>query len=161
MGARSLICVFYKGRFVIAQYTQFDGYPEGEGQGMKILNFLLDSANIERLKDGLQHVITLSQEGLQQFKEGVRQDMEARPRSPGPAVYFTKDICIATCKIGEFWPSLARETGAGVLEIVAQATAETREPVALNLEFANDSLYCEWAYVVDLDGTSSNISIVR
>lgn len=55
--------------------------------------------------------------------------MEARPRSPGPAVYFTKDICIATCKIEGFWPSLACETGAGV---------------------ANDSI-CEWAYVVDLD----------
>jgi hypothetical protein len=80
MGTRSLICVFYKGRFVIAQYTQFDGYPEGEGQGMKILNFLLDSANIERLKDGLQHVITLSQEGLQQLKEGVKHIQSGNQR---------------------------------------------------------------------------------
>jgi hypothetical protein len=77
--------------------------------------------------------------------------MEARPRSPGPAVYFAKDICIATCKIEEFWPSLARETGAGVLEIIAQATAEEGVSAVLDLEFANDSLFCEWAYVIDLD----------
>jgi hypothetical protein len=38
-----------------------------------------------------------------------------------------------------------------------QATAETRVPVALNLEFANDSLYCEWAYVVDLDGEAFEV----
>jgi hypothetical protein len=61
MSTRSLVRVFYQGRFVIAQYTQFDGYPESKGQSIKILNHLLDSANIERLKDGLQHVITLSQ----------------------------------------------------------------------------------------------------
>ncbi len=30
-------------------------------------------------------------------------------------------------------------------------------PVALNLEFANDSLFCEWAYVVDLDGEAFEV----
>jgi hypothetical protein len=147
MGTRSLICVFYKGRFVIAQYTQFDGYPQDQGQGMKILNFLLDPSNIERLKGGLQHVVTLSQESRQQLEDGVRQDIEARPRSPGPDVYFSKD----TCNSEEFWLSLSPLTGAGILEIAAQATAEKPVPVDLALEFANDWLFCEWAYVVDLD----------
>ena len=56
----SLIYVFYNGRFVVAQCSQWDGYPEG--QGMDILHFLLNSDNIERLKNGLQHIITLSAE---------------------------------------------------------------------------------------------------
>lgn len=34
---------------------------------------------------------------------------------------------------------------------MVQATAEKRVPIQLNLEFANDGLYCDWAYVVDLD----------
>ena len=56
----SLIYVFYNGRFVVAQCSQWDGYPEG--QSMDILHFLLNSDNIERLKNGLQHIITLSAE---------------------------------------------------------------------------------------------------
>jgi hypothetical protein len=62
MGTRNLICVFYKGRFVIAQYTQWDSYPEF--QGAMVLNFLLDSAKIESLKKGLQHIYTPSHEEL-------------------------------------------------------------------------------------------------
>jgi hypothetical protein len=31
MGTRHLICVFYKDRFVVAQYGSCDGYPEGQG----------------------------------------------------------------------------------------------------------------------------------
>ena len=45
---------------------------------------------------------------------------------------------------------LSPHTGAGILEIVARATAEKPVPVQLHLGFANDS-NCEWAYVVDLD----------
>lgn len=31
MGTRHLICVYYKRRFAIAQYGQWDGYPGGQG----------------------------------------------------------------------------------------------------------------------------------
>lgn len=54
MGTRHLICVFYQGRFVVAQYGQWDGYPEG--QGVKILKFLRVPINIQRLKEGLKHI---------------------------------------------------------------------------------------------------------
>ncbi|KAL1970424.1 hypothetical protein VTN77DRAFT_5585 [Rasamsonia byssochlamydoides] len=136
MGTRNLICVFYRGRFVIAQYCQWDGYPEG--QGVRILNFLLNSANIDRLKNGLQFIVTLDQEDLEQFLPS------SLPHTHG------------NCKCGKgeaepFPPSLSRDSGARILEIIAQATAEKRVPIMLDLEFANDGLFCEWAYVVDLD----------
>lgn len=137
MGTRSLICVFYRGRFVIAQYSQWDGYPEG--QGMTILNFLLNSQNIERLKNGLQYLVVLDDDEVREYEE------RSAPRS--------------TCKCCEkgmtdippLPASLSRDTGARILEIVANATSEDRVPVWLNLEFANNALFCEWAYVVDLD----------
>jgi hypothetical protein len=147
MGTRSLICVFYNGHFIIAQYSQWDGYPDGEGQGLKILNFLLNPANIEHLKNGLQHIIPLSPENLQQLKDGIRQDMAAEPRN----VSFSKGPCkCAECNMEGFYPSLSCDTGAEILKIIAQATVEKRVPIELDLEFANDS-DCEWAYVVDLD----------
>ena len=52
------------------------------------------------------------------------------------------DLCSA-------FPALSRDLGAGVLEYVASST----DTVNLHddSDFALDSLYCEWAYVVDLD----------
>ena len=38
MGTRNLTCVVKNGEFVVAQYGQWDGYPDGNG--FKILEFL-------------------------------------------------------------------------------------------------------------------------
>jgi hypothetical protein len=143
MGTRNLVFIFYRGRFVVAQYGQWDGYPEG--QGFKIFEFLQDLANIERLKEGLQHIYTPSKEQLQKIKkEIVRLDKEAREEG----LLYSFEYVAA---INKYWPFLSRDTGARILEIIAESTAEKRVPIQLNLEFANDG-YCEWAYVVDLDG---------
>ncbi|OBT59797.1 hypothetical protein VE03_10541, partial [Pseudogymnoascus sp. 23342-1-I1] len=53
LGTRNLVFVYYQSRFVLAQYGQWDGYPEG--QGFTILAFLRTPLNIERLKAGLAH----------------------------------------------------------------------------------------------------------
>ena len=126
MGTRSLICIFFQGRFVVAQYSQWDGYPERGGQGMKILRFLRRHGNIQRLKHGLQYITILC------INEG-----EAYQRLT--EIEATEQ------------PSLSRDTGAGILEIIAEATDTSYVPIFLDLEFANDGLFCEWAYVIDLD----------
>jgi hypothetical protein len=126
MGTRSLICIFFHGRFVVAQYSQWDGYPERGGQGMKILRFLRQPGNIKRLKRGLQYITILC------INEG-----EASQRLT--EIEATEQT------------SLSRDTGAGILEIIAGATDTSYIPIFLNLEFANDGLFCEWAYVIDLD----------
>ncbi|KAI0712450.1 hypothetical protein C8Q76DRAFT_486387 [Earliella scabrosa] len=46
-------------------------------------------------------------------------------------------------------PSLSRDTGAEILKIVADATEPV--PIIKALEFITDGIFCEWAYVVDLD----------
>jgi len=143
MGTRNLTCVYHKGRFVIVQYCQWDGYPEGQGQ--VILMFLRESGNIERLKEGLQYLITLTEEGMKQLENAIQHDLESQP------TYIEDDICMTVGdKIVSLWPSLSRDTGAKILEIVAHATAEKRVPIFHDLGFAN-SFTCEWAYIVDLD----------
>ena len=58
-----------------------------------------------------------------------------------------------TMESGEKWsndfPSLSRDTGAEILSLIANAKGLV--PLALDLEFVNDALWCEGAYVIDLD----------
>lgn len=62
MGTRHLVCVFYQGKWWIAQYGQWDGYPEV--QGVRIFRFLSVARNIEDLKAGLAHVYVPTKDEL-------------------------------------------------------------------------------------------------
>lgn len=109
MGTRHLVCIYHAGRFIVAQYGHYDGYPEGVGAGATILKFLATPGNIARLRAGIPFIKVEHEEG-----------------------------------------SL---DGAEVLSTVAGAGERSAEvEVGFDLEFASDSLFCEWAYVVDLDG---------
>lgn len=138
MGTRNLTLVYYKGKYRIVQYGQYDGYPEG--QGLIALDFLLDNINIADLQkvldDSDKRIIFLSEEENDAyFEDLLRKQIETRSPTSLPPI-----------------ESLARITGAKILEIVACATPE--EPVMIHLhdmEFLNDKLFMEWAWVVDLD----------
>jgi hypothetical protein len=119
----SLICVNYRGRFVLAQRSHqilhhHVGYPQGTDDGMRVLRFLWEPGNIERLREGLQYVATLTPEGWEQIHE---------------------------MQLSLYW-----DTGASILNMIAQATAENYVPIWLSLDFAI-SRWCDWTYVVDLD----------
>lgn len=180
MGTRHLILVWYRGRWQIAQYGQWDGYPEG--QGAHILAFLQDRVkaaparasseavgeqgrNITALKASLDKNLLYipSQQELDQFVEDAdhissqaqEQMDERRNRIQSKSerkTDFTKD--------DELWdairspmmlvqPSLTRDTGAQILSLVAHA--KDRIAIQMSTEFIMDSVFCEWAYVVDLD----------
>ncbi|KFY69421.1 hypothetical protein V496_00245 [Pseudogymnoascus sp. VKM F-4515 (FW-2607)] len=143
MGTRHLICVFYRGRFVIAQYGQFDGNPEN--QGFKVVAFLNGASNIARLKQGLTHTYTPSDEEIDEIGRAmVKQDEEHRDAVRNGEVGMWEQVKLSC-------PSMSRETSAEILEVVAKTTAEAPVPIVHELEFIHDGLYCEWAYVVDLD----------
>ncbi|WEW57653.1 hypothetical protein PRK78_003120 [Emydomyces testavorans] len=147
MGTRSLICVWYKGRFVIAQYTQFDGYPEG--QGTTILRFLTVAGNIERLKAGIEHIKYIDDEELNEIHKKVEQDSRARHNAGDPAAFY--DMMTGKNEMERSFPSLSRLAGGNILQYTAEATAEKPVLISMDLGFANDALFCEWAYCVDLD----------
>lgn len=124
MGTRNLTCVVEGGKFRIAQYGQWDGYPEG--QGATILNFLKNrfDESLFRRKLALLRVVSDA-------------EIDALPKDTDNATF------------SRLYPMLNRDIGGEILEKIQNAPP----PVAVQLStsFAADSLCCEWCYVVDLD----------
>ena len=109
MGTRNLTAVYLDGQYKVAQYGQWDGYPEG--QGITVLTFLRDKMDLEL------------------FKEALRNS------SYIPSM--------------EDHPEFSRNTGAGILEMVQNHSEGMKLQDSIN--FAADGLFCEWAWVIDLD----------
>ncbi|KAJ4295728.1 hypothetical protein N0V88_004430 [Collariella sp. IMI 366227] len=140
--------------------SQFDGYPEG--QGIKILRFLSVARNIEHLKRGLEHHVY---EPTPEELDAIWDECEAWDRArEAQRLPYERDMF----GVNHLYPSLARETSAKLLGIVARAGAgkevergkgkkQKKIPVSLALEFANDGLFCEWTYVADLDKEESEV----
>lgn len=135
MGTRHLIAAVVDGEYKIAQYGQWNGYPSG--QGKDLLGFLLSLDTIEK---------------RDLFRERVRQTRLLKGKEV-LAVWSGLGICDANgnFKDGfeERFPWVSRNCGAGILKNVY----ESEEPLPLqsSLSFAGESLFCEWAYVLDLD----------
>lgn len=126
MGTRHLIAVQIDGQYKIAQYGQFDGYPEG--QGVTVLEFL---------------------------KSMDRPAFEAKVRSTTWIPDGDLDRIYTDPNWKNKWPQISRNLGAKILQFV------TKSPPGLelknSLDFAGDSLMCEWAYVIDLDKNTFEI----
>jgi len=141
MGTRNLTCVVEGGEYKVAQYGQWDGYPAG--QGRTIYRFLRDEGAIERLREGLKRV-TLIDEDNPEHKAFIE-----RYNANCPA--FDKEEDLRTPEdIAWFQTFATRDLGAKILNSIAD---NDKDGVLLpnNLGFAQDSLFCEYAYVVDLD----------
>lgn len=134
METESLICVYRRRGYRIAQYSQWDGYPEG--QGTICLKFLRDVMDIEKFK------------------------AEISRRSFAPPNYIAGVIGAFDAMLYKYrvnneqlyracFPEFDRGTGANILEMVMN------DKVGFYLEddidFAADSQRCEWCYVIDLD----------
>lgn len=125
MATRHLIMVICGGETVIAQYGHFDGYPSGVGT--KLLKILhRDDAKI--LPGRFCYCKVL-------------EDCEYRR-------YF-KNHALDEEALEETHPHFWWYDGADLLEMLLDRPHEVE--ILLSEEFANDSLQCEWAYVIDYD----------
>lgn len=113
----------------IAQYGQWDGYPKG--QGTTILEFIRDDNNQKALLEKLPRCRFIDSEGkdkelVERFDSGNETSRERE---------WYKDF-------------INRDIGGKILQNVVTSH---REEILLqdNSDFANDSLFCEWAYVID------------
>ena len=134
MGTRNLTAVYLDGEYKIAQYGQWDGYPEG--QGMTALNFLR-SMDEEKFKSALRNSSFIS-----------RDELAALWKQYG--AYDNGMVSLDDAdRMKKDHPEYSRDTGANILQMVHD------HPDGMMLQnqigFAADGLFCEWAWVVDLD----------
>lgn len=131
MGTRNLTAVYVDGEYKIAQYGQWDGYPGG--QGKTCLNFakkvLTNKIGREAFAERVRACSWITKEEIASINDQIRRDM-------------IKDW-------KKVWPELSRDTCADILELVAES--EKGLKLKNDIVFAADSLFCEWAWVIDLD----------
>ena len=145
MGTRHLIAVYKDGEHKIAQYGQWDGYPEG--QGVDVLKFLRRDGNREILFNRLDHCRFIDKVGrdkqfIDDYEENApRWSNEPDNRTVEQKVWFNT--------------FMSRDLGA---EILTNVSFTDGECILKDMSsFALDSLFCEWAYVIDFDTRSFEI----
>lgn len=137
MGTRHLIAVMKDGQYPVAQYGQWDGYPSG--QGLTVLGFLHDMDR-NKFEAGIAKIFKPTDEQISAWWMEVGHDIN---KSNGSVEYSIAG------KFDELHPSLSRDTGGKILEMIQNSDQPL--PLRNKINFAADSLFCEWAYVVDLD----------
>ena len=136
MGTKHLTMVILNNETKIAQYGQWDGYPEG--QGVTVLNFLKKS-DLKLFKDKLQFVRFKTEEDQQKVNDfltsiGCKSDL------------LNSEQVI---KYNKIFPYSSRGIGAKILELI-QNSNDSEIVLVDSTDFASDS-DCEWAYVIDFD----------
>lgn len=138
MGTRNLTMVIKKEKPVVAQYGQWDGYPEG--QGTTILDFIkntdmkafsnkLNKVRFTNDEDELKTKLFLESIGC---KDGWMNPDQAQ-------------------KYKELFPFYSRNHGADILRMIRDAEDEVDIVLQDSTAFAGDPLFCEWAYIINLD----------
>ena len=122
MGTRNSTMVISKDEVKIAQYGQWDGHPGGQGNTiLKHLNNIIDSGKIDEFRKKVDNLSDYTKEELDKIDE-IDNWMS-------------------------IYPELSRDTGSEIIKMVMDGCSK----VSLYPEFVYDSVFCEWAYVVDLD----------
>jgi hypothetical protein len=126
------------GKYALAQYGQWDGYPEGQGAtALEFCRKTQDSFGWVHFREQLKRVRFVESDELRKMYDSVGADGSG---------WVGMDV---SAKFDAKWPYFSRDHGAKILEMVNNANGEVLTSYDLN--FAGDSLMCEWVCVVDLD----------
>lgn len=155
MGTRNLTMILLDGEIKVAQYGQWDGYPTG--QGNTIAKFLQKKLDLEKFKNRVSEVRQITDKELEDRWVKCGAERGANGVSMEVSDNFQKNF-----------PYLSRDCGAKILELIQDGVYRYKEYTkdfkavpkrvkrqvdAINnsLDFAADSLFCEFAYLIDLD----------
>ena len=145
MGTRNLTVVVKGGVPKVAQYGQWDGYPEG--QGTTILAFLSDTTNTDALRVVVDKVEFISSERHDEILAREAPDILAKK-------YINQE---ESDRLDVIFPSMSRDIGGKILELLVSSDNPRSLWLHDSFDFGKDSLFCEWAYVVDLYADSLDV----
>jgi hypothetical protein len=135
MGTRHLIAVQIDGEYPIAQYGQWDGYPDG--QGLTVLHFLRDELRRGDLIAKAKAAPEMTQE---------MRSAKLRELGHDGSDWVKDEVAEAYYKL---YPQLSRDVGGKILAMIQNG--DMGAPLRREIAFAGESLMCEWAWVIDLD----------
>lgn len=143
MGTRNLTLVIdRKGDLKVAQYGQWDGYPEG--QGINVLAFAKDQEKMDKLEKVLEKVKFFNDcHDIDEYIKNYDAKCEQGNRTDADKYWFnnliTRDLCsdILNSLITLDTTKLPKEHNG----IIYLQNSE---------DFGRDSLMCEWAYCINL-----------
>lgn len=137
MGTRGLTAVMVDGVYKIAQYGQWDHYPTG--QGTVVLKFCQE------------HLTTA--EGRAVFREKLQQVRFSNNETELERSTFerTRNDYISGGTKTMAYPYAGRDNGAEILNLLWRLPDNETIVTRNQIGFAGDSLFCEWAYVIDLN----------
>jgi hypothetical protein len=139
MGTRSLTVVVHNNQVKVAQYGQWDGYPKG--QGKILVSFLQDKTKVAALKHVLPKVRFQTQEDIKEQSEFLKSiGCETSWMNIEQANQFRSK-----------YPMHFRDVGGDILNLILLHNDSDEIILTDSYYFAAESLWCEWAYVVDLD----------
>ena len=141
MGTRNLTIIVEDKKHKVAQYCQWDGYPEG--QGRTCYNVLKDKVKLTMLAGSLSKCYFLDQQEGRKLWKFVHESVGEE---------FVEDSGVsqeASMAMKMLHPQLQRDHGALVLETIMNATE--RVPLADSIDFVVDHLFCEWVWIIDFD----------
>lgn len=141
MGTRNLTVVVFNGEIRVAQYGQWDGYPSGNG--VKILDFVRNKMN-SKFFSGVARTYFISDAEIEEKWVTVGKAADTEWVGVGVAAKF---------KETNF--QLSRDCGADILSFIQNSKGGIQ--LQDQTEFAGDSLFCEWAYVLDLDNNKLEV----
>lgn len=136
MGTRNLTIVKVKGKIKVAQYCQWDGYPTG--QGKDIARFIHSKAfDLAALRKNVSKLTWAKPAEIKDTWTQCGADPESNTVSMSIADVHSKR-----------YPEFSRDTGAKVLPLIQRGKVSK---VQNDYAFIKDSLFCEYAYEIDLD----------
>jgi hypothetical protein len=127
MGTRNIILVKHKEEYKVAQYSQFDGYPRGNGYN--VVKFLTRfDFDINHFKRKIDNLTYWTEEELNLLDESIKNN----------------DITDVETK----YPELSRELGPDIFDFIYNGNITK---VFKHMGFVGSSLFCEWGWSINLD----------